>query len=135
MNSIKEYEDAFERMHTYFQSRKIDTMNLTTFSKFKQAAKKIQWDMNEEGQKVFYKYQRVYLQQTGVIEISAPTKECRVTIAGNIVCRLPRITSNGQVRHYWTSEKRAAKFGYRLKLPKKISKKPAVVNQWKKKKK
>lgn len=135
MNSIHEYEEAFERMHTYFQSRKIDTMNLTTFSKFKQAAKKIQWIMDETGQKIFYKYQRIYLQQNGVVEVSLPAKECKVTITGNIVCRLPRITSTGRVQHYWTSEKRAAKIGYRLKLPKKISKTPIIINQWKKKKK
>jgi len=134
-NRLMEYGSDFNNMGQYFKRHRINIDNLNTFSKFKTACKKIRWKMNDEGNKLFYKYQRAYLQQNGIIEAKPPSKECKITIAGNVVCKLQRIRADGRVQAYWTSLKRAEKIGYKLKIPKRISKKRSVVNQWKIKKK
>ena len=119
MKSIREYEEDFERLHTYFKNEKIDTEKLKTFRKFKEAMSSLKkkWEMTESGKKIFYKYQLVYLKQSGILEIRVPKGEVRVSSSGNLLFKLPRITSMGWIQHYWTSEKRALKFGYRIKKP------------------
>ena len=119
MKNIREYEEDFERLHTYFKNEKIDTEKLKTYRKFNEAMSSLKkrWDMTESGKKIFFKYQQVYLKQSGIIETKVPKEEVRVSISGNLLFKLPRITAAGCVQNYWTSERRAIKFGYRIKKP------------------
>lgn len=127
-----EYSEDFERLHHYFKAEKIDVAAIDSYGKFKQALSvmKKPWDMSEDGKKVFYKYQLVYLKQTGAIETRLPTTELKVSVTGKILFRLPRITKNGQVRSYWTTHEKASEIGYRLKT-KKISRKKLFEREYK----
>lgn len=120
MKSIKEYEHDFKRLHTHFSREHINTDKLKTYRKFKDAISSLRkkWDMSENGKKLFFTYQKVYLQQNGFIETKVPKSEVRVSSSGNLLFKLPRITSAGWVQNYWTSEKKAHKFGYKIKKPK-----------------
>jgi len=115
---FQEYGADFDRMQHYFESSNITEKNLMTFSGFKQALEKVKWKMSDGGKKFFWKYQQTYLKQTGAIETILPQNEVKISITGQILMRLPRITTTGQIRHYWTTQQKAQSIGYRTKYKK-----------------
>jgi len=114
-----EYGEDFERLGNYFSKKKIDPDSLKSFRAFSKSMKKVGWDMSKDGQKLFYTYQRTYLQQTGAIPSKLPMNEVKVSYTGKVLLLLPKITKTGTVRKYWMSQERAENIGYRVSYKRK----------------
>jgi len=115
--NYNEYSDDFKRMQHYFDSHQITNSNVKTFKGFKQALKKVKWDMTEGGNKFFWKYEQIRLQETGSIETKLSQDEIRVSPSGRMMFRLPRIKANGQTQHYWVTDIKGKAANFKFALP------------------
>jgi len=113
IENLKDYEEDFVRMQSYMKHKKQKPENYPQFAK---SLQKIGWDMDEKGKKMFWKYQRTYLIESGKVRLKLPPSEIKVSIHGKMLARLPKIRTDGLVQRYWMLLEGAKERGYKVSI-------------------